>query len=47
MDIKIHNHELSDLYHQVDNLPDEDQRALILVIDSFVKKAQMVKVVGK
>ncbi|MCU7951917.1 MAG: helix-turn-helix domain-containing protein [gamma proteobacterium symbiont of Bathyaustriella thionipta] len=43
---KIHNHELSNLYQQVDNLPDEDQKALILVIDSFIKKAQMLKVVG-
>jgi len=42
---KIHNHELSNLYQQVDNLPDEDQKALILVIDSFIKKAQMLKVV--
>ena len=45
-ELKIHNHELSSLYQQVDNLPDEDQKALILVIDSFIKKAQMLKVVG-
>ncbi len=44
---KIHNHELFSLYHQVDDLPDEDQQALILVIDSFIKKTQMTKVMGK
>lgn len=42
-DMKIHNHELFTLYQQVDNLPDEDQHALILVIDSFVKKSQMAR----
>ena len=31
----------------LDTLPDEEQRALILVIDSFVKKSQVEKVVGK
>lgn len=45
-DPKIHNHELYHLYQQVDNLSDEDQRALILVIDSFVKKSQMTKIVN-
>lgn len=45
-DLKIHNHELYNLYQQVDNLSDEDQRALVLVIDSFVKKTQMSKLVA-
>ena len=44
---KTHNHELFSLCHQVDDLPDEDQQALILVIDSFIKKTQMTKVMGK
>lgn len=44
---KIHNCELFNLYHQVDDLPDADQQALILIIDSFIKKAQMSKVLGK
>ena len=44
---KIHNTELLNLYQQVDGLPDAEQQALILVIDSLVKKAQMEKVVGK
>jgi len=42
-ELKIHNHELFNIYQQVDDLPDEDQHALLLVIDSFVKKAQMAK----
>ena len=40
---KIHNNELMNLYHQVDQLPDNEQQALILVIDSFVRKAQVGK----
>tara|TARA_B100000745_G_scaffold299691_1_gene251114 strand:+ start:143 stop:532 length:390 start_codon:yes stop_codon:yes gene_type:complete len=45
-EVKIHNHDLSKLYYQVDDLPDEDQKALVLVIDSFVKKTQMAKVMA-
>jgi len=44
---KIHNNELLNLYHQVDILSDEEQNALILVIDSFVKRSQMNKVLKK
>ena len=40
---KIHNNELMNLYHQVDQLPDNEQQALILVIDSFVRNAQVGK----
>lgn len=46
-DVKLKNYELHTLCQQADNLPDEDQQALILVIDSFVKKSQMAKVMGK
>jgi transcriptional regulator with XRE-family HTH domain len=46
-DPKIHNSELSNLYQQVDSLPDASQQALVLVIDGMVKQAQMEKVVGK
>ncbi len=45
-EVKIHNHELRTLYEQVDNLSDEDQKALALVIDSLVKKNQMNKVIA-
>ena len=46
-DIRIHNHELHMLCKQADTLPDAEQQALILVIDSFVKKLQVEKVVAK
>ena len=44
---RIRNHELLNLYQQVDDLPDAEQQALILVIDSLVKKAQVQKVVNR
>jgi transcriptional regulator with XRE-family HTH domain len=44
---KIHNPELSNLYRQVDSLPDASQQALVLIIDGMVKQAQMEKVVAK
>lgn len=44
---KIHNHELQTLCQQADHLPDEEQRALVLVIDGLIKKAQMTEVIGK
>ena len=40
---KINNPELRMLYPQVDDLPDTDQQALVLVIDSFVRKANVQK----
>ncbi|MDQ7051325.1 MAG: hypothetical protein Q9M92_18070 [Enterobacterales bacterium] len=43
--IQLHNHELQSLYQQVDVLSDKDQQALILVIDSFVRKTHMARVV--
>jgi len=44
---KIQNKELLDLYHQVDELTDQDQQALVLVIDSFVRKNQVDKIMKK
>ncbi len=41
------NYPLNALWQQADMLPDEDQRALILVIDSFVKKPLVEKAMGK
>ncbi|MBK5091843.1 XRE family transcriptional regulator, partial [Burkholderia sp. R-69927] len=35
------------LYQQVDSLPDAEQQALILVIDSFVRKTQVQKVMNR
>lgn len=46
-EVKLKNYELHTLCQQANNLSDADQQALILVIDSFVKKSQMVKVMGK
>ncbi|BFG79435.1 hypothetical protein PTKU46_74680 [Paraburkholderia terrae] len=44
---RIHNQELLNLYQQVDSLPDAEQQALILVIDSFVRKTQVQKVLNR
>lgn len=37
--VKIRNHTLHALSQKVDLLPDSDQQALIVVLDSFVKKS--------
>lgn len=47
VELKIRNHKLQTLCQQADGLPDEDQQALILVIDSFVKKSQMSRIMGE
>lgn len=44
---RIRNHALNALWQQADVLPDQEQQALILVIDSFVKKAMVEKAMGK
>lgn len=46
-ELKIRNYELRQLCQQCDELPDEDQQALILLMDSLVKKSNMTKVMGK
>jgi hypothetical protein len=43
-EVAIRNHGLHQLVQEVDALPDEDQRALITVMDSLVKKSQFAKV---
>jgi transcriptional regulator with XRE-family HTH domain len=40
----IHNPELHRLYRKVDQLPDEDQRALVVVLDSLVKRSRVKRV---
>ncbi len=40
----VHNHELHRLYKKVDQLSDEDQRALVIVLDSLVKRSRVKKV---
>lgn len=42
--VQIHNHRLHSLCKQVDCLPDEDQNALIVLMDSLVKKNMMTRV---
>lgn len=46
-DLKIRNHELRQLCQQCDTLPDGDQQALIVMMDSLVKKSDMTKVIAK
>ncbi|MDB6375251.1 helix-turn-helix domain-containing protein [Photorhabdus bodei] len=46
-DVKIRNHILHERWQQADSLSDEEQKALIMVIDSFVTKSMMEKVVMK
>lgn len=43
-DSAIHNHELHQLVRQVDQLSDDDQRALIAVMDGLVKRTQISRV---
>ena len=45
--ILIHNHQLHTLCQQIDQLSDEDQKALIIMMDSLVKKSRMEKVLVK
>ena len=41
---KIHNPELHRLYQKVDQLSDEDQKALLVVLDSLVKSSRIRRV---
>jgi len=41
---KIHNPELHRLYKKVDQLSDEDQKALLVVLDSLVKRSRIRRV---
>jgi transcriptional regulator with XRE-family HTH domain len=42
--LKIHNPELHRLYQKVDQLSDEDQKALLVVLDSLVKRSRIRRV---
>jgi len=46
-ELKIRNYELQRLCQQCDELPDEDQQALIAMMDSLLKKSHMTRVMGK
>ena len=44
---QIHNAELHRLYQQVDQLTDEDQQALIILLDSLVKRSRVKRVMDE
>jgi len=46
-ELKIRNYELQRLCQQCDELPDEDQQALLAMMDSLLKKSRMTRVMGK
>lgn len=46
-ELKIHNPELFDLYQQVDTLSDEEQKALTMVLDSFITKASVSRAIKR
>ena len=43
---RVRNPRLHALYQQMDGLSDEDQQALLIVMDSLVKRAQMSKLLA-
>jgi transcriptional regulator with XRE-family HTH domain len=43
---RLRNHELHRLYREIDRLSDEDQQALVVVLDSLVKRSQLKKVMA-
>jgi hypothetical protein len=46
-DARIHNPELHRLYKKVDQLSDEDQKALVIVLDSLVKRSKVSRVMAE
>ncbi len=46
-DARIHNPELHRLYQKVDHLSDEDQKALVIVLDSVVKRSKVSRVIAE
>jgi transcriptional regulator with XRE-family HTH domain len=46
-DAHIHTPELRRLYKKVDQLPDEDQKALMIVLDSSVKRSEVSQVMAE
>ena len=41
------NYQLRQPYQQCGSLPDEDQQALVVMMDSLVKKPDVTRVIGK
>ena len=46
-EVLVHNHKLHSLCQQIDHLSDEDQKALIILMDSLVKRSQLTKVLTR
>ena len=44
--LKIRNPELHSLYRQIDGLSDDDQRALVVLIDSLLKRSQFQRMMA-
>lgn len=44
---RIHNPELHRLYQKVDHLSDEDQKALVIVLDSLVKRSKVSRAMAE
>ena len=43
----VHNQKLHDIYKQLDSLPDEEQKVVIVLLDSLIKRAKCEKVLSK
>lgn len=46
-DFRLRNPELHRMYKEIDTLSDEDQQALIVLLDSLVKRSQMQKLITR
>ena len=44
---KIHNPELHRLYQKVDQLSDEDQKALVILLDDLVKRSRVGQIMAE
>ena len=44
--LRLHNPKLHQLYQEIDHLSDEDQKALVILLDSLVKRSQMGQVLA-
>jgi len=44
--LRLHNPKLHQLYQKIDYLSDEDQKALVILLDSLVKRSQMGQVLA-
>ena len=43
-ELKVRNPKLHSLYHELDKLSQEDQQALVILLDSLIKRSQMGKI---